>query len=257
MINDFNVEDNKVVLLKKHRAKLPSIVVDFEAIERNGHQIIRDFGSNTERLKIFLEALSNGKLFHSERIGGVMHQFRVLPGATSLAEQASCGGYHTDFMFQPRPPAYIALLCLRPDPRHPIFGRNQIVHRDDLVTKMESVFKLSATDLKQATLKYVFPGRPAFEVPVLDTLDGRTIFRLHTSLAQDRIGPVLRHGISLKEAVEIVCSDVAQDFVLDKGDLLIMSNHIALHRRSECTLAYHNDGTSFDSREIASIRFDV
>lgn len=255
MIHD--VDDGKVARLKNSRAKPPSLEVDFEAIQRTGYQIIRDYGPNIERLKSFLESLSNGKLFHSERIGGVVHQFSVLPGAKSLAEQASCGGYHTDFMFQPRPPAYIALLCLRPDPKHPVFGRNQIVHRDDFIAKMENVFGLSEADLKCAALKYIFPGRPAFDVPVLDNLDGRTIFRLHTSLAQDRNGPILRSGLGLKEAVEAVCSDVAQDFVLDRGDLLIMSNHIALHRRSECTLAYRSDGTSFDSREIASIRFDL
>jgi len=257
MIDDINFNNHKVANLRHTRSIQNSLNVDFESIERNGFQVVRNFGLNTDRLKMFLEKLSNGKIFYSARIGDVVHQFRVLPRAESLAEQASCGGYHTDFMFQPRPPAYIALLCLRPDPKHPIFGRNQIVHRDDFVAKMRTVFSLSEADLKQISLKYIFPGRPAFETPILDTLDGRTVFRLHTSLVQDRKNPILSDGLSLKEAIEAVCSDVAQDLVLDKGDLLIISNHIALHRRSECTIAYHSDGKSFDSREIASIRFDI
>jgi hypothetical protein len=29
-----------------------------------------------------------------------------------------------------RAPEFVALLCLRPDPKHPIYGRNQVVHRD-------------------------------------------------------------------------------------------------------------------------------
>jgi hypothetical protein len=43
-------------------------------------------------------------------------------------------------------------------------------------------------------------------------------------------------NLPLKAMIEAVCSEVAQDIVLDQGDLLIVSNHAALHRRSECTL---------------------
>ena len=211
---------------------------------------------DVDRLERDLNAISGGKLFFSERLGGVTHQFRVLQHSHNLSEQASCGGYHTDFMFQPHPPEFIALLCIKPDPKHPFYGRNQIVHYDAFVQKIRSVYGISELDLLELKVKYVFPNRPAIEMPILQHYGERNIFRLHTSLIGAALTQKFLIDTPLRDAIDAVCGDVAQDIVLDQGDLLIVSNHIALHRRSECTLAFDPDGSSFKSREMASIRFD-
>jgi hypothetical protein len=229
--------------------------VDFAQIDRDGYQLVRGFGPDPTRLEAELCRVSGGKLFFSSRLGSFLHEFRVLPHSDNLSEQASCGGYHTDFMFQPRPPAFVALLCLRPDPKHPIYGRNQVVHRDAFLEKMDSAYGITQADLLERRIDYSFPGRAPISLPILQRRDDQLILTLHTSLMPS--GNLAAFGnLPFKMMIDAVCGDVAHDVVLDRGDLLIVSNHAALHRRSECTLAFNADDRSFTSREMATIRFD-
>jgi hypothetical protein len=158
-------------------------------------------------------------------------------------------------MFQPRPPEFVALLCLRPDPKHPIYGRNQVVHRDAFLERMNGVYGITEADLLKKRVNYSFSGRKPISLPILQRLDDQLILTLHTSLMPG--GKLAEFdNLPLKAMIEAVCSEVAQDIVLDQGDLLIVSNHAALHRRSECTLAFNGTEHSFSSREMATIRFD-
>ena len=247
---------HNAVTFQKMQPKYVSLQIDFQGIQKTGYQVVRGFGTDVERLARDLNTISGSKLFFSQRLGGVLHQFRVLPHSINLSEQASCGGYHTDFMFQPHPPAFIALLCIKPDPKHPFYGRNQIVHYDAFVQKMHSVYGVSEIDLLELKVKYVFPNYPDIDIPILQQYGARNIFRLHTTLMDAALTQKFLIGTPIKEAIDAVCGDVAQDIVLGQGDLLIVSNHIALHRRSECTLAFEPDGSTFKSREMATIRFD-
>jgi len=229
--------------------------VDFSQIEREGYQVVRGFGPDGARLEAELSRVSGGNLFFSARLGGFLHEFRVLPHSDNLSEQASCGGYHTDFMFQPRPPEFVALLCLRPDPKHPIYGRNQVVHRDAFLERMGSIYGITEEDLLKQEIDYSFPGRPPISLPILRRLDDRLILSLHTSLMPEGRLPAFGN-LPLKAVIEAVCGELAQDVVLDRGDLLLVSNHVALHRRSECTLDFNAVNRSFTSREMATVRFD-
>ncbi len=229
--------------------------VDFSQIDRDGYQLVRGFGLDATRLETELCRVSGGKLFFSARLGSFVHKFRVLPHSDNLSEQAACGGYHTDFMFQPRPPEFVALLCLRPDPKHPVYGRNQVVHRDAFLERMNSIYGVTQADLLERKIDYSFSGRAPISLPVLQHLDDRLILTLHTSLMPT--GNLAAFGNRpLKMMIDAVCSEVAHDVILDRGDLLIVSNHAALHRRSECTLAFNANDRSFASREMATIRFD-
>lgn len=246
---------NNVVTISTRKKTTRLLEIDFRQIKRDGYQVVRGFGSDAVHLESELNRISAGKLFFSDRIGSFMHTFRVLPHSENLSEQASCGGYHTDFMFQARPPEFVALLCLRPDPKHPVYGRNQVVHRDIFVKKIGNMFGIKEMDLLKLNVEYTFQGRLPIKIPILQRLDDELILKLHTSLMP--AGRIESFGdVPLKSVIEAVCGDVAQDVVLDKGDLLIISNHFALHRRSECTLAFDIANHSFRSREMATIRFD-
>ncbi len=245
---------NMSALAQKEKIAQP-FDIDFAQIDRDGYQLMRGFGLSITRLESELCRASGGKLFFSARIGSFVHKFRVLPSSGNLSEQATCGGYHTDFMFQSRPPAFVALLCLRPDPKHPVYGRNQVVHRDIFLERMNSIYGVTQADLLGQKIEYAFPGRAPISLPVLQILDDQLILTLHTSLMPT--GSLASFGNrSLKMMIDTVCSEVAHEVVLDRGDLLIVSNHVALHRRSECTLAFNAADGSFTSREMATIRFD-
>lgn len=244
-----------VSTLKPKARLVRSLSIDFSQIDRQGYQLVRGFGIDTAWFEIELCRISGGKLFFSDRIGSFVHEFRVLPHSDNLSEQASCGGFHTDFMFQPRPPEFVALLCLRPDPKHPVYGRNQVVHRDAFLERMHSIYRITPEDLLTQKIEYTFAGRAPISLPLLRILDDRQILSFHTSLMPK--GKVAAFGDTpIKNMIEAVCSEVAQDVILDRGDLLIVSNHIALHRRSECTFSFNADDRSFISREMATIRFD-
>jgi hypothetical protein len=253
MPNDAAV--NKVVTIGTRARGGAPFHVDFLGISREGYQLIRGFGADPARLECELNNTSRGKLFFSALIGSFVHEFRVLPYSENLSEQAAGGGFHTDFMFQPRPPGYTALLCLRPDPRHPIYGRNQVVHRDAFLDRMSSIYGIKAADLLERPIEYSFPNRSPISVPILELLDDEPILRLHTSLMPK--GPIESFdNLPLKTVIEAVCTDIAREIVLDQGDLLIVSNHVALHRRSECSFAFDPVDGSFKSREMATVRFD-
>ena len=229
--------------------------IDFAQIDRDGYQLVRGFGVDTAWFETELCRVSGGKLFFSARLGSFVHEFRVLPHSDNLSEQASCGGFHTDFMFQPRPPEFVALLCLRPDPKHPVYGRNQVVHRDAFLERMHSIYGITLEDILTQKIEYAFAGRAPISLPLLRSLEDRLILTFHTSLMPT--GKIAAFGDTpVKNMIEAVCSEVAQDVILDRGDLLIVSNHVALHRRSECTLAFNAEDRSFISREMATIRFD-
>ena len=245
---------NVVTLGARARGVKP-LDVDFTLIRSQGYQIVRGFGADSARLESELSVVSQGKLFFSERIGSFVHEFRVLPYSENLSEQASGGGFHTDFMFQPSPPEFTALLCLRPDPRHPFYGRNQIVHRDDFLDRMDKIYGIRPADLLHRPIEYSFPKRPTISLPILHLLNDEPVLRLHTSLmSPGRIKSF--DNLPLKHMIEAVCSDVASELVLDQGDLLIVSNRFALHRRSECSFSFNLHDGSFSSREMATVRFD-
>lgn len=255
LMHDQIPETNVVALVKKSAPAGP-LRVDFSKIRRDGFQIIRGFGTDLVHLEYELSSISGGKLFYSDRIGSFVHQFRVLPYSENLSEQPTCGGYHTDFMFQARPPEFVALLCLHPDPRHPLFGRNQVVPLHAFVERLNTIFGVSETDLMTIGVDYTFTGKLPISVPILNQLDGKSILKLHTTLMADGKFSAF-DNLPLKAAIEAVCGEIAENLVLDRGDLLIISNHSALHRRSECTLTFDSTCNSFRSREMATIRFDL
>lgn len=247
-------EKNVVKLGVRARGVKP-LDVDFTLIRSQGYQLVRGFGTDSARLESELSSVSQGKLFFSERIGSFVHEFRVLPYSENLSEQASGGGFHTDFMFQPRPPEFTTLLCLRPDPRHPFYGRNQVVHRDDFLERMDKIYRIGSADLLSRPIEYSFPNRPSICLPILQLVDDEQVLRLHTSLMPaGRIKSF--DDLPLKHIIEAVCSDIANELVLDQGDLLIVSNHFALHKRSECSFSFNPYDGSFTSREMATVRFN-
>jgi hypothetical protein len=235
-----------------------SLQLDHRALAEEGFQIVRQYGTDASRFEQDLDRISNGQLFYSGRIGAICHRYSVLPESANLSEQLSCGGFHTDFMFQSEPPAYIGLLCLKPDPRHPFYGRNQIVHLQRFLQRMQLLFGINEDDLKRHKLQYDLSKHGRFEQAMLDDFQGKTIFRFHELLMDKCLEQSsLVSDMSLPAALHAVLMDVAFDVSLDRGDVLIVSNHHALHRRSECSIAYDDQSGQWRTREMASIRFNL
>lgn len=228
------------------------------ALTEKGFQVVRQYGTDVSRFERDFDRVSNGQLYYSGRIGALCHQYSVLPESVNLSEQLLCGGFHTDFMFQPEPPAYIALLCLQPDPRHPLYGRNQVVHMQPFLERMQEAFGVSAQDLKEHKLVYELAEHGRFELPMLDDFNKKTIFRFHELLLEKgQSSELSATDISVSAMLHTVMMDVATDICLDHGDMLILSNHHALHRRGECSIALEGATGKWRTRKMASIRFNL
>lgn len=227
-------------------------------LAENGFQLIRQYGIDVSRLERDLDQISGGQLYYSSRVGALCHQYSVLPESANFSEQMLGGGFHTDFMFQPNPPAYIALLCLQPDPRHPLYGRNQVVHVRPFLERMQQIFGVSEQELKEYRLLYDLAERGRFEQPILSDLDGKPIFRFHERLlAKGQMKGISAPDMSVAAMLHAVMMEVMADICLDRGDLLILSNHNALHRRGECSIEFAGVAGKWHAREMATIRFNL
>lgn len=259
-MTDSDNHSNNIVMFWPHDKKLrnSSLRLDRAALADQGFQVIRRYGTDISRFERDLEQVSGGQLYYSSRMETLCYQYSLLPESINLSEQILCGGFHTDFMFQTHPPAYIALLCLRPDPRHPIYGRNQVVHIQPFLERMYQAFGVTEQDLKSHKLVYELAERGQFEQAMLEDLDGKTIFRFHERLLEKgQILHLVDSNISTEAMLHTVMMDVMVDICLDRGDMLILSNHHALHRRGECSIAFDGVAGKWRSRNMASIRFNL
>lgn len=259
-MSESGVPDSPSVMSWPREKTTPNTALRLNQCElaENGFQVIRQYGIDVSRLERDLDRISGGQLYYSSRVGSICHQFSVLPESTNFSEQMRCGGFHTDFMFQQHPPAYIALLCLQPDPRHPLYGRNQVVHVRPFLERMKHIFGVDEQGLKEYRLLYDLAERGRFEQPILGHLDGKLIFRFHELLlAKEQARWVSAPDMSVAAMLHAVMMEVMVDICLDRGDLLILSNHNTLHRRGECSIEFAGVTGKWRAREMATIRFNL
>ncbi|MEG1627078.1 TauD/TfdA family dioxygenase [Pseudomonas sp.] len=256
--SDYPVSHSVVHWPREKKTRNSALQLDQCELAEKGFQLIRRYGTDVSRFERDLDRISGGQLYYSSRMGALCHQYSVLPESANFSEQMLCGGFHTDFMFQPHPPAYIALLCLQPDPRHPLYGRNQVVHVQSFLERMQQIFGVSEQDLKEYRLVYDLAERGRFEQPILEDLDGKLIFRFHERLlAKGQMQGISAPDMSVPAMLHAVMMDVTADICLDRGDLLILSNHYALHRRGECSIEFEGVAGKWHAREMATIRFNL
>ncbi|WP_392341935.1 TauD/TfdA family dioxygenase [uncultured Shewanella sp.] len=234
--------------------------IDTRAIRDCGYQVIRSFGTNVDAFEQVFDRISRSQLYYSEHIGSVCHQYSVEVSSDNFSQEMRTGGFHTDFMFQEQPPEYIALLCLQTDPKHPIYGRNQIVSISALLERLSSGFSLSIEELLQRQLPYHFANGQHFSVPLLHKINGHLQFKFHQHLVTGGMNEsaIRNKAIDTYLAqLHAAMIDVAEDVCLDVGDLLVLSNHHALHRRSECSVSFDAENKVWRSRKMASMRFNL
>ncbi|PST95677.1 taurine catabolism dioxygenase TauD [Photobacterium iliopiscarium] len=265
MMNDNNFGDLDEVIRLRRSLKASSrhqilTQIDTKVIRDYGYQVIRNFGTNVDELEQVFDLISNSQLYYSERIGSICHQYSVEVSSDNFSQQMRTGGFHTDFMFQEQPPEYIALLCLETDPKHPIYGRNQVVSMSALLERLSSGFCLSIEELLQRNIPYYFANGQHFPVPLLQKINGNLQFKFHQHLASDSTHESIIRNKELSiylAQLHAAMIDVSEDICLDIGDLLVISNHHALHRRSECSVKFDSVNKVWRSRKMATLRFNL
>lgn len=251
-------KDNLIQFNNLSKRLLTSSRFDRSKLKSDGYLVIRNYGVDTLELEAQLSEFSNGKLFFSKRIGGVCHEFTVLPSSVNLSEQMESGGFHTDFFFQQTPPEFVALLCLEPDPKFPLYGINQVVHMSRFLKKIKQVFGISTEDLLSKELLYDLPGYGRYKKQMVTKTKGQLRFNFHEKLlSEEQTWLTPFTPLTIQEVLHCTLIDIAEDICLDKGDLLIVSNYEMLHRRSECSVKFNQASNEWNSRKMATIRFSL
>lgn len=232
-----------------------SFILDQTSLNKIGYQVIRNYGTNVEQFELDFDQASSGQLYFSQRVGAITHQYKVELSSSNLSEDPTPGGFHTDFWVQKFPPPYIAALCLKTDPRYPHYGRTQIAHVTQFIQRMEEAFGISENDLLTHKLNYQL-AETIYQYPMLEKRDSQLVFRFHESLFDhQQKTPFDTPNMNFHAMLRAVLLDVSNDLSLNSGDLMIMSNEIILHRRNECTHAFDLKTNTWESREMATLRF--
>lgn len=223
--------------------------IDRKILDKFGFQILRDFGTSSEKLKNFIMGYGY-RLFYTESLNGWLHTFETQTVATELSEELEQGGFHTDFMFQKEPPRYIALQCIKPDPKYPLYGRNQIVKIDNLINAITKC-GVGKDQLRELQIEYVLKGK-IYKQNLFD--DDLKSIKYHQKFASNNI--VLNDDLKIVELINNLSLSICEDIVLNSGDLLLIDNHTTLHRRSECSVRYDFGKRIFEGRKMNSARFN-
>jgi hypothetical protein len=148
-------------------------------------------------------------------------------------------------------------LLLSSDPRHPVYGRNQIATQDRVLSRLEEL----CPGLISFMIRQPLPFRmleTEFEAPLLRPHStGGYRFQFHSGYLRkaDLRAEHDYKGFSLSAVVEAVAMEQSFDMALNEFDVLLLSNWHCLHRRGACTLRFGQNLLDFDGRRIRTLRF--
>ena len=223
-----------------------------QIFQENDYVVIRGLSSEQDGIALLLGALTIGKSLRTYRDGKVSKHFKMSPWTTELSHTIRAGEFHTDLNTEACPPAITGIQCLEPDPGSPQYGISRVARLTDLLEFIE-------LDGDERTQRYLREDT----VTMLNdrsssSWTGRIVeagsIRYHPETIR---AAARRSGHSLKEieqriaGVERAAMSVSTPFVLQRGDILLTSNHRTLHYRGECSVVFRHYPTDFESRHVA------
>jgi hypothetical protein len=221
-----------------------------ETFAANDYLIIKGFPVNNSGATLLIAALSIAANFRTYRNGQIIKHFRMSPWTKELSHTTREGEFHTDLNTEKRPPAVTAMQCFDPDPGAPKYGVNSVARLADLL-----LFIKENEDTE-----------------LLEFLTKRTVTMLNDHSDSSWSGKIVEddmiryHPETLRAAVRRfspnsdfeekimqvtkVAKAVSVPFILDRGDVLLLSNYRTLHYRGECSVVFSDFPLTFNSRSI-------
>ena len=217
----------------------------------NDQLLIKGLATTTKGATLLLAARTVGSVFRTYRGGKIVKHFKMSPWTTELSHTTREGEFHTDLNTESFPPAITAMQCLDPDPGAPNYGISRVARLVDLLRFLEK-------SEDNETLAFL-------------TNESVTMLNDHSSSSWSGCmvdGQVIRyHPETLRAAArrqghaESALDDriarvgkaafaVSQPLIMDRGDVLLLSNHRTLHFRGECSVLFKSYPTEFLSRSV-------
>ena len=223
-----------------------------QTFDENDYAVLRGIPSVEDGAALLVAALTVGESLRTYRDGRVVKYFKMSPWTTELSHTTRQGEFHTDLNTEPSPPAITAIQCLESDPGSPRYGNTRVARLPDLLDFVERDHdKNTRRFLMEETVTMLnerssssWSGR---------IVDGGTV-RYHPETIR---AAVRKSGDSQQDieqgiaGVERAANSVTKPFVLQRADVLLLSNRRTLHCRSECSVVFRKYPTEFYSRRVS------
>lgn len=225
-----------------------------EELCNNKFLIIKSGSLNDTTPLITVVAALAKEVFFCERLGGFYDEFETVPFLNEYSRSTNVRHFHTDFSGMNNPPDYVAIQCIKEDPKHPFYGRNQIAVLDEFLNKLELIIEKPTETL----LNVKFPCQykdTVNESTILHKDENNVFIKFHfENIIESMLNEKHKiNGEYIHKIAEAIALNVSRDFVLEKGDIAIASNKFCFHRRGECSLDF--DKNKCNGREIRTMRF--
>jgi hypothetical protein len=222
-----------------------------EVFESRDHLIIKGLPVSDHGASLLLAARLIGTKFRTYRGGKIIKYFKMSPWTRELSHTTREGEFHTDLNTEPHPPAITAMQCLNPDPGSPHYGVNRVASVKDLLAYLEECN--DAESFRFLTEDNVTMLNDHSSSNWSGRIVEEGLIRYHPETlraAARRLGhpvPDLEDRIA---SVTRVAMAASEPFNLDRGDILLLSNHRTLHYRGECSVVFKRYPTEFVSRSV-------
>jgi len=213
--------------------------------------VIRGLPACPDGGTLILAAQTIGSAFRTYRGGQIVKNFTMSPWTTELSHTTKEGEFHTDLNTEPIPPAITAMQCLHPDPGAPIFGVNRVARLTDLMAFLDESRDYETLNfLTEHTVTMLNDhSSSSWSGHVVEG----DVIRYHPETlraAMRRQGQIDPDTNELMVRVAKAALAVSEVFVLERGDILLLSNYRTLHYRGECSVAFRRFPSEFDSRSV-------
>jgi alpha-ketoglutarate-dependent taurine dioxygenase len=200
---------------------------------------------------LLLFAKSVASKFRTYRGGQIIKHFKMSPWTTELSHTTRDGEFHTDLNTEPSPPAITAMQCLDADPGAPEYGVSRVARMADLLAFLEESGDAETLDFLTRSSVTMLNDRSQ------SSWSGRVVeagaVRYHPETLRAAARRSRRPEPALEERIAGVARAafaVSEPFILDRGDVLLLSNRRTLHYRGECSVVFKNYPTEFVSRSV-------
>ncbi|HEV7642800.1 MAG TPA: hypothetical protein VGO50_02555 [Pyrinomonadaceae bacterium] len=221
------------------------------AYQGRDHVILKGLPASRSGVTLLVIARTIGRDFRTYRGGQIVKYFKMSPWTRELSHTTREGEFHTDLNTETFPPALTAMQCFEPDPGSPLYGVSRVARMKDIIAFLECSNNLETLDFLNVVEVNMLNDRSNFMWS--GQIVGKDFIRYHPETlraAERRYGNAMT---SLDERIAEIARaafEVSFPFILEAGDVLLTSNHRTLHYRGECSVAFENYPTEFNSRSI-------
>lgn len=221
------------------------------AFSNKDQLLIKGLPASTNGATLLLATRTIASVFRTYRGGKIIKQFKMSPWTTELSHTTREGEFHTDLNTESCPPAITAMQCLDPDPGAPEYGISRVARLVDLLTFLERSKNDEVLDFLTNEPVTMLNDHSSSSWSGC-VVDGQMI-RFHPETLRAAARREGHSEVTLENRIAAVAKAafaVSQPLNMDRGDILLLSNHRTLHYRGECSVVFKRYPTEFVSRSV-------